>query len=211
MTSRERVRVARALVELPKVDAALAAGEMSYSKARAITRVATPATEPILVQYAELCTASQLETICRKLHAVGRLEANPTGIVAHQDDRYVASSTAAGMVCVKALLRPDEAALLMQVIQKAAVDCGREATEDNGPPADASAEDPAAASSVSPSSSAPLDRTPSRSCDRADGLMAVLHAYARGSSPLRPPFELIVTTPAEVPGWSSPATLGRRR
>ena len=33
-TSRERVRVARTLAELPKVDAALAAGQLSYSKAR---------------------------------------------------------------------------------------------------------------------------------------------------------------------------------
>jgi hypothetical protein len=40
-TAREKVRVARALGELPVLDAALAAGRISYAKVRAITRVAT--------------------------------------------------------------------------------------------------------------------------------------------------------------------------
>ena len=40
--AREKVRVARALPALPQVCAAFAAGRLSYSKVRAITRVATP-------------------------------------------------------------------------------------------------------------------------------------------------------------------------
>ena len=43
--ARERVRVARALEGLPRLKAALARGELSYAKVRALTRVATPATE----------------------------------------------------------------------------------------------------------------------------------------------------------------------
>ena len=43
--ARERVRVARALGALPRLAAALARGEVSYSKVRALTRVATPETE----------------------------------------------------------------------------------------------------------------------------------------------------------------------
>jgi hypothetical protein len=39
--ARERVRVARKLVELPAIDESLRRGELSYSKARAVTRVAT--------------------------------------------------------------------------------------------------------------------------------------------------------------------------
>ncbi|MDG2028460.1 MAG: DUF222 domain-containing protein [Acidimicrobiales bacterium] len=42
-TAREKVRVARVLAELPATAAAFAACELSYSKVRAITRVATPA------------------------------------------------------------------------------------------------------------------------------------------------------------------------
>jgi hypothetical protein len=44
-TARERVRVARALGTLPRLAEALARGELSYAKVRALTRVATPETE----------------------------------------------------------------------------------------------------------------------------------------------------------------------
>ena len=43
--AREKVRVARALGTLPRLADALARGELSYSKVRALTRVATPETE----------------------------------------------------------------------------------------------------------------------------------------------------------------------
>jgi hypothetical protein len=44
-TAQERLRVAERLEELPATRAALAAGEVSYSAVRELTRVATPATE----------------------------------------------------------------------------------------------------------------------------------------------------------------------
>ncbi len=44
-TARERVRVARALGVLPRLAQALARGELSYAKVRALTRVATPDAE----------------------------------------------------------------------------------------------------------------------------------------------------------------------
>jgi Domain of unknown function (DUF222) len=40
--ARERVRVARALGALPVLSAAMRRGEISYSKVRALTRIATP-------------------------------------------------------------------------------------------------------------------------------------------------------------------------
>ena len=43
--AREQVRVARALSSLPLMRAAFERGELSYSKARAISRVAEPSTE----------------------------------------------------------------------------------------------------------------------------------------------------------------------
>lgn len=43
--ARERVRVAHALVGLPKIAASMARGELSYSKVRALTRVVCQATE----------------------------------------------------------------------------------------------------------------------------------------------------------------------
>ncbi|MBK7533804.1 MAG: DUF222 domain-containing protein [Myxococcales bacterium] len=128
-TAREHLRVARALHTLPLVSEALSAGKISYSKTRAITRVATAATEAVLLGYAQHCTASQLETVCRKVGVLGA-DAASRATRPHDSERYVAhTTTASGMVCVKACLRPDEAALLLQVLQQAAVDCTREPAE----------------------------------------------------------------------------------
>jgi hypothetical protein len=63
--AREKVRVARALEKLPRVSEALSRGEISYSKVRALTRVATPETEERLLQTARFATASQVERIVR--------------------------------------------------------------------------------------------------------------------------------------------------
>ena len=64
-TARQHVRVARALRRLPLIEAAFAGGELSYSKVRAITRVAEPGTEAELVEFARHATASQVERTVR--------------------------------------------------------------------------------------------------------------------------------------------------
>lgn len=62
--ARERVRVARRLDGLPAIAAAFEQGRLSYSKVRALTRVATQATEDTLLGFALFSTAAQLERIC---------------------------------------------------------------------------------------------------------------------------------------------------
>jgi hypothetical protein len=51
-TAREHVRVARALRDLPVIRARFAAGRLSYAKVRALTRIATAATEAGLAELA---------------------------------------------------------------------------------------------------------------------------------------------------------------
>ena len=63
--AREKVRVARALENLPKVSAAMACGGLSYSKAREITRVASAETEDYLLMIAEHGTAQHVEKLVR--------------------------------------------------------------------------------------------------------------------------------------------------
>jgi hypothetical protein len=63
--AREKVRVAHALAGVPKIAAAMARGELSYSKVRALTRVATPATEEALLMIAHHGTAHHVETTVR--------------------------------------------------------------------------------------------------------------------------------------------------
>src|SRR5579862_7201063 len=60
-TAREQVRVARALGALPAITAEFAAGQLSYAKVRALTRIATPETEHELLEMATPMTANQME------------------------------------------------------------------------------------------------------------------------------------------------------
>ena len=63
--ARERVRVARALGTLPRLAQGLARAELSYSKVRALTRVATPETEERLLKVGLAGTAEHVERIVR--------------------------------------------------------------------------------------------------------------------------------------------------
>ena len=63
--AREHVRVARALGGLPLIAEAFAEGRLSYSKVRALTRIAEPDTEQSLLQVANEMTASQTERLVR--------------------------------------------------------------------------------------------------------------------------------------------------
>ena len=63
--AREKVRVAHALESLPKLSAEMASGRLSYSKAREITRVATPENEDYLLMIARHGTAQHVENLVR--------------------------------------------------------------------------------------------------------------------------------------------------
>ena len=77
--AREHVRVARALGSLPLLRQALARGELSYSKIRALTRVATAETEERLLAVGKAGTAEHVEQIVRGWRRLDRLaEAHET-------------------------------------------------------------------------------------------------------------------------------------
>ncbi len=66
VTAREKVRVARALASLPQISEHFRTGELSYSKVRALTRVAEPDTEAEWLEAGLRHTAAQLERIVRQ-------------------------------------------------------------------------------------------------------------------------------------------------
>src|SRR5579871_4864943 len=103
--AREQVRVATALRELPLLDAALARGEISYSKVRAMTRTATPANEAAFLELARHATAAQIEVLSRKLGQV----VDPTSPSAERFFRR--HDLGSGMVRLVAQVRPEEAAV----------------------------------------------------------------------------------------------------
>jgi hypothetical protein len=72
-TARERVRVARALGSLPRMAKALARGELSYAKVRALTRIATPEAEERLIAIGLAGTAAHVERIVRGWRRVDAL------------------------------------------------------------------------------------------------------------------------------------------
>jgi uncharacterized protein DUF222/HNH endonuclease len=63
--AREKVRVALALRDLPRVSAAMGRGELSYSKVRALTRAATPETEELFLSIALHGNTHHVETTVR--------------------------------------------------------------------------------------------------------------------------------------------------
>src|SRR5918995_4128832 len=75
VAAREKVCVARALEELPEISDAFAKGEISYSKVRAMTRVATAGNESVLVSAARHGTAAHVEKLVRKFHWTQRRDA----------------------------------------------------------------------------------------------------------------------------------------
>ena len=73
VTAREKVRVARELEGLGKIAEAFADGSLSYSKVRALTRLADLGNEGALLDLALKCPASELETRLREMENGGAL------------------------------------------------------------------------------------------------------------------------------------------
>ncbi|HEX3488972.1 MAG TPA: hypothetical protein VHU92_06495, partial [Streptosporangiaceae bacterium] len=73
-TAREQVRVARALRDLPVIRGQFAAGRLSYAKVRALTRIATPATDADLAELAIPMTGAQLDRFARAHRQVSRAD-----------------------------------------------------------------------------------------------------------------------------------------
>jgi 5-methylcytosine-specific restriction endonuclease McrA len=117
--AREHVRVARAFGSLPRLAEALARGELSYSKIRALTRVATPETEERLLAVGQAGTACHVERIVRGWRRVDRLaearedahRQKSRALHVYQDDD--------GMVVIRGRLTPEQGAVVMQALAAA--------------------------------------------------------------------------------------------
>ncbi len=71
--AREKVRTARALDGLPEINAAFQKGELSFSKVRAMTRIATVENEDYLLNIAEYGTAQHVEVLVKAYRTVSRI------------------------------------------------------------------------------------------------------------------------------------------
>ncbi len=117
--ARERVRVARALGTLPLLAQALARGELSYAKVRALTRVATPETEARLLGVGRAGTAAHVERIVRGWRYVDRRAEAREAAHRHRSRGLRVYPDADGMVVVRGRLEPEVGALFMQALAAA--------------------------------------------------------------------------------------------
>jgi hypothetical protein len=168
--ARERVRVARALPDLPEISMAFREGRVSYSKVRAMTRVATAKNEKALLQIAFGGTASHVETQVRLYRKTKRIEALEEENLRHghrelswyidDDDYWI----------FKGRFTPEQGALLQKALEAAG---DQLCAEQQHVPEDVSAEI---------SDNVPLDRTTPEpiSQKRADELARVVEGFLAG-------------------------------
>jgi len=114
--AREKVRVARALAALPRLSDAMRRGQVSYSKVRALTRIATPANEGDLVSFARAGTAAHVERLVRGMRRVDRLAADQDEQVRHAARYLRAYTDEDGMVVVTGRLSPEAGAALLRAL-----------------------------------------------------------------------------------------------
>ena len=113
--ARERIRVGRALARLPRIDAAFRDGHLSYSKVRAITRVATRETEALLLSIAQGSSAAQLASLVRTYQRVDRSDGER---IPSEERRGLSWRYEDGLLVVTAAVPAERGALLINALQK---------------------------------------------------------------------------------------------
>jgi hypothetical protein len=141
--AREKVRVALALDALPESNAAFEKGELSFSKVRAMTRVATLENESYLLQIAQYGTAQHVEKLVGAYYKVSRCEDFPgayeASVIGERDESVVTRESDVdkrrdqalyesrmvsyvqddeGMWIIKAKLPAEQGSLLVKLLQE---------------------------------------------------------------------------------------------
>ena len=166
VAARDRVRVAHALEQLPKLSDAMRRGTISYCKVRAVTRIATAENEAWLLAVAENGTVSHVEKTVRLFRRVERAEE-----LKEANQRYVNRSLDYyfdddGSFVIRGRFAPEQGALIanaLEAAQSALRDAARASRESPGAP----------------------DLSGDASAQRADALVLVAEtALAHGPTPL---------------------------
>jgi hypothetical protein len=124
--AQEKVRAARALTRLPLTRAAMARGELSFSKVRALTRVAEPANEQQLLELARGATAGTLERMLRAWRKGTRKDE-----AERERERFESRTLSIfpddeGMYVIRGRLTPEVGALLMRAVEAGSDELYRE-------------------------------------------------------------------------------------
>jgi hypothetical protein len=117
--AREKVRVANTLGELPKISESFAKGEISYSKVRAMTRVATADNEDYLLMIAHHGTAYHVETLVRKYRRAKRLQDLEQANKQHDERSLQVFYEHDGSITLQVRLPAEKGALVLKAIELA--------------------------------------------------------------------------------------------
>ena len=118
-TAREKVRVARALPEFPRLSEAMAKGELGYSKVRALTRIATPENEVDLLQIGLHGTAQHVEKFVRLYRRARRAEETERADEQHQERALTFWHEDDGTVVIHGRFPPEIGARLLSALDAA--------------------------------------------------------------------------------------------
>ena len=153
--AREKVRVAHALKALRSIAIAFSEGRLSYSKVRALTRVATPVNEDALLSFALSTTAARVEERCHQMRNTlpGALET--ANQVHGRREVRAFRDIERGTMTLTVELPLEEGALVCQALDKAV-----ETQGEKGPEFEAE----------------------SWGAQQADGLVAIARSYLGGGS-----------------------------
>ncbi|MCZ6863329.1 MAG: DUF222 domain-containing protein [Alphaproteobacteria bacterium] len=117
--AREKVRVANALANLPKIDKGLSKGELSYSKVRAMTRIADETNEDYLMMIAKHGTAHHVEKLVSKFRMVKRLQDAEVADAQYRDRELSHYYDHDGCLVIKARMPAEQGALIIKALEMA--------------------------------------------------------------------------------------------
>jgi hypothetical protein len=117
--AREKVRAALALEKLPLISEAMGRGELSFSKVRALTRVATPESEGELLEVAREMTTAELERCVRAWKHLSRKEEASLEKVNYRRRRLSVFPDESGAYVVRGVVTAEVGALLMRAVEAA--------------------------------------------------------------------------------------------
>jgi hypothetical protein len=142
--AREKVRVANALAKLPKMDERFSKGELSYSKVRAMTRIADESNEDYLLMIAKHGTAHHVEKLVSKYRTAKRVQDASVANEQYRDRELSHYYDHDGCLIIKARLPAEQGALIVKALEMAMdkdfVGAASPLKGDNKPPTDVTAE-----------------------------------------------------------------------
>lgn len=119
VAARDKVRVARSLETLPKISEAFRTGQVSYSKVRAMTRVATPENEAYLLHIARHGTAAHVERLVCNYRKVQAIAERQRANTLHEQRSVNFHHDQDGALVIDARLPPETGEIVLQALAAA--------------------------------------------------------------------------------------------